>query len=59
MGLESEGGSVKRAWPGTSMPVRVEGQGGQGLRSGHAGGPGSVAGFFLGDGGQYGTLGVT
>ena len=41
------------------MPARGGGQGGQHLRNGHAGGLGTVVDFFLGDGGQYGTLGVT
>lgn len=41
------------------MPVKSGGQDGQDLRSGHAGGLGNVVGFFLGDGGGSGTLGVT
>lgn len=41
------------------MPARGRGQEGQGLRNGHAGGLGTVADFFLEDGGQHGTLGVT
>lgn len=44
--------------PETSVPVRGEGQGGQSLRSGYAGGLGNVDGSFLEDGGQYGTSGV-
>lgn len=47
------------SWPGTSVPARGRGQEGQGLRNGHAGGLGTVADFFLEDGGQHGTLGVT
>lgn len=41
------------------MPAKGGGQWGQGLRNGHAGGLETVVDFFLGDGGQYGTLGVT
>lgn len=47
------------SWPGTSLPAKGGGQGGQGLRNGHAGGLGTVVDFFLGGGGQYGILGVT
>lgn len=41
------------------MPVKIGGQDGQDLRSVHVGGLGNVISFFLGDGGGYGTLGVT
>ena len=41
------------------MPVRHGGQEGQDLISGHASLLGNITGFFLGNGGGYGTSGVT
>lgn len=59
MSLGSYGNFEEVSWRGTSVPAKGGGQASQGLRNGHAGGLETVVDFFLGDGGQYGTLGVT
>ena len=57
--LESWGSFEEGSWPGTSVPARDGGRGGQGPRNSHASCLGTIVHFFLEDDGWYRILGFS